>query len=323
MEKIQQLKERFDAFMDGVDFNMFPQGLYAPIAYTVLQKGKRIRPMLCLLACDMFEGEFHEAKYPALALETAHNFTLIHDDIMDQAPLRRGKETVYKKWSTNQAVLSGDAAVFMAYDFATRTHRPVEVLSLLNQVLLEICEGQQLDMDFETQKDVSVPEYLEMIRLKTAVLLATSLQIGAVIANADEADQKNLYDFGIALGMSFQLQDDIFDCYSDVSVFGKVTGGDIVENKKTMMYLKALELASPEQRGRLKELFAGNVDINPQRKIDEVIALYDELQVKEAVELQMTDYFRQATAYLDAVKLPEERKVHLRRYADLLAGREK
>lgn len=323
MEKIQQLKERFDAFMQGVNFRRTPPGLYDPIAYTVLQKGKRLRPMLCLLACDLFGGEYHEAKYPALALETAHNFTLIHDDIMDQAPIRRGKETVYKKWNTNQAILSGDAALVMAYDFATRTHRPVEVLSLLNQVLLEICEGQQLDMEFETCYEVNMPGYLEMIRLKTAVLLATSLQIGAVVADADEEDQWDLYDFGIGMGMAFQLQDDILDCYSDVMVFGKVTGGDIVENKKTSMYLKALEMASPKQRERLLDLFSGNVDINPQRKIDEVITIYDELHVKEEVERMMADYYRQAYASLDAVRLPEERKVHLRHYAEMLSGRDK
>ena len=323
MEKIQQLKERFDAFMNGVEFVKTPTGLYDPIAYTVLQKGKRLRPMLCLLACDMFGGEFQEAKYPALALETAHNFTLIHDDIMDQAPLRRGKETVYKKWNTNQVILSGDAALIMAYDFAMRTHRPVETMALLNQVLIEVCEGQQYDMSFETQEEVSIPEYLEMIRLKTAVLLAASLQVGAVVAGADEEDQKHLYDCGIALGMAFQLQDDILDCYSDVAVFGKVTGGDIVENKKTMMYLKALELASPEQKERLKGLFNGDVPFNPHRKIDEVIALYDDLRVKEAVESLMSDYFRQATVCLDAVKLPEERKLHLRRYVEMLSGRDK
>ena len=323
MEKIQQLKERFDAFIQGVDFRRSPEGLYEPVAYTVLQTGKRLRPMLCLLACDLFGGEYHEAKYPAVALETAHNFTLIHDDIMDQAPIRRGMETVYKKWNTNQAILSGDAALVMAYDFATRTHRPVEVLNLLNQVLLEICEGQQMDMEFETRKEVSISEYLEMIRLKTAVLLATALQMGAVVADADKIAQRNLYDFGIGIGMAFQIQDDILDCYSDVAVFGKMTGGDIVENKKTLMYLKALELASPEQKERLTALFSGEVDINPQRKIDEVIALYDQLQVKEEVERLMADYFRQADRSLDAVKVPEERKTHLRRYAEMLSGRNK
>ena len=323
MEKIKELKERFDAFIGGVDFVKSPEGLYEPVAYTVLQQGKRLRPMLCLLACDLFGGEYHEAKYPALALETAHNFTLIHDDIMDQAPIRRGKETVYKKWSTNQAILSGDAALVMAYDFATRTHRPVEVLSLLNQVLLEICEGQQMDMEFETRKEVSIPEYLEMIRLKTAVLLATALQMGAVVADADEEDQRHLYDFGIGIGMAFQLQDDILDCYSDVAVFGKVTGGDIVENKKTLMYLKALELAAPEQKDRLAALFSGEVDVNPQRKIDEVIGIYDDLCVKEAVEQLMAEYYRQAFASLDAVKLPEEKKAPLRYYAEMLSGRNK
>ena len=323
MEKIKELKERFDAFIGGVDFVKSPEGLYEPVAYTVLQQGKRLRPMLCLLACDLFGGEYHEAKYPALALETAHNFTLIHDDIMDQAPIRRGKETVYKKWNTNQAILSGDAALVMAYDFATRTHRPVEVLSLLNQVLLEICEGQQMDMEFETRATVSIPEYMEMIRLKTAVLLATALQIGAVVADADEEDQRHLYDFGIAMGLAFQLQDDVLDCYSDVAVFGKVTGGDIVENKKTMMVLKALELASPEQRQRLTALFSGEANINPQRKIDEVIALYDELHVKEEVERLMAEEYRRAYDSLDAVKLPEERKIHLRHYAEMLSGRDK
>lgn len=323
MEKIQQLKDRFDAFMNGVEFNKLPNELYAPIAYTVLQKGKRLRPMLCLLACDMFGGDFQEAKYPALALETAHNFTLIHDDIMDQAPLRRGQETVYKKWNTNQAILSGDAALVMAIGFAMRTHRPLETVALLNQVLIEVCEGQQYDMDFEHLEEVLIPMYLEMIRLKTAVLLATSLQVGAVVADADEEDQKRLYDFGIAIGMAFQLQDDILDCYSDVSVFGKVTGGDIVENKKTMMYLKALELAAPIQKDRLKGLFSGTMVINPQKKIDEVIAIYDELRVKDAVERMMEDYYRQAYSCLDAVKLPEERKSHLRRYVDLLIGRAK
>lgn len=323
MEKIQQLKARFDDFVSGVDFVRNPKGLYEPVAYTVLQKGKRLRPMLCLLACDLFGGEYHEAKYPALALETAHNFTLIHDDILDQAHIRRGKETVYKKWNINQAILSGDAALLMAFDFATRTLRPVEVLSLLNQVLLEICDGQQMDMEFETRKEVSIPEYLEMIRLKTAVLLATSLQVGAVVAGADEEDQQNLYDFGIALGMAFQLQDDILDCYSDVAVFGKVTGSDIVENKKTLMYLKALELASPQQKERLATLFSETVEINPQCKIDEVIALYDELHVKEEVERLMADCFLKAKGSLDAVKRSDASKVHLRRYAEMLSGRDK
>ena len=268
MEKIKQLQREFADFMETVEFVKEPKGLYEPIAYTVLQKGKRLRPMLCLLANDMFGGDFDDAKYPALGLETGHNFSLIHDDIMDQAPLRRGMETVYKKWNTNTAILSGDVTLMMANQFVMRTTKPVEAATLFNKVMIEIGEGQQYDMNFETQRVVTIPEYLEMIRLKTAVLLASSLQMGAIIAGADEEDQKNLYDFGIALGMAFQLQDDILDCYSDVAVFGKVTGGDIMENKKTLMYLKALELAPAADRERLEALFSGEVDINPQKKID-------------------------------------------------------
>lgn len=323
MEKIKQLQREFADFMESVEFVKEPRGLYEPIAYTVLQKGKRLRPMLCLLANDLFGGDFDDAKYPALALETGHNFSLIHDDIMDQAPLRRGMETVFKKWNTNTAILSGDIALVMANQFVMRTSKPVEVATIFNKVMIEIGEGQQYDMNFETQPKVTIPEYMEMIRLKTAVLLATSLQMGAIIAGADAEDQNRLYDLGIALGMAFQLQDDILDCYSDAAVFGKVKGGDIVENKKTLMYLKALELASAEQRSRLEALFSGEIAINPQKKIDEVIALYDVLHVREAVELLMADYFRQAKDCLDAVSVPEERKVHLRRYAELLSGREK
>lgn len=323
MEKIQELQQRFAAFLDTVSLMGHPEGLYAPVAYTVLQKGKRMRPMLCLLANDLFGGQVEEALYPALALETAHNFTLIHDDIMDQAPIRRGMETVYKKWNSNTAILSGDAAIFMAYQFAERTPKAAETVSLLSKVMLEICEGQQYDMDFETRDDVSIPEYLEMIRLKTAVLLATALQMGAVTANASKEDQQHLYDFGIAIGMAFQLMDDVLDCYSDVAVFGKVTGGDIVENKKTMMYLKALELASDADRQRLRQLFSGENPMDPQVKIKEVMAIYDRLQVKEAVETLMAEWYRRADACLDVVSLPDDRKAHLRKYAALLSGRNK
>ena len=311
------------AFIADADFGSRPEGLYAPVAYTVLQKGKRLRPMLCLLACDLFGGDVEAAKYPALALETAHNFTLIHDDIMDQAPLRRGMPTVYQKWSLNTAILSGDAALVMAYDFAMRTPKAGETVALLNKVMREICEGQQYDLDFESRDTVTIPEYLEMIRLKTAVLLATSLQIGAVIAGAGEDDQRHLYDFGIALGMAFQLRDDILDCYSDVSVFGKVTGGDIVENKKTYLYLRALELAAQTDRERLRWLFSGQATLEPQAKIEAVLDIYGRIGIKETVESVIADYERQAFACLDAIEVPESCTVHLRRYADLLSGRDK
>lgn len=311
------------AFISSADFGGQPEGLYAPVAYTVLQKGKRLRPMLCLLACDLFGGAVEEAKYPALALETAHNFTLIHDDIMDQAPLRRGMPTVYQKWNANTAILSGDAAMVLAFDFAMRTPKAKETLALLIKVLREVCEGQQYDLEFETRTSVTIAEYLEMIRLKTAVLLATSLQMGAVIAGASELDQRHLYDLGIALGMAFQLRDDILDCYSDVSVFGKVTGGDIVENKKTYLYLRALEMASPADHERLRSLFSGKEDLAPKEKVAVVLEIYDRIGIKKEVESVIADYEREASSCLDAIGVPETQKTHLRRYVELLSGRDK
>jgi geranylgeranyl diphosphate synthase type II len=323
MEKIKQLQQDFADFMAKTDFNGQPKELYEPIAYTILQSGKRLRPMLCLLANEMFDGEEQEALWPALALETFHNFTLIHDDIMDKAPLRRGKETVYQKWNSDIAILSGDAMLAMAFQFALKPQKGAELAKQLGKVAIEICEGQQMDLNFETCGHVTIDEYLEMIRLKTAVLLATALQMGATVSGAKEADIQRLYDFGITIGMSFQLQDDILDLYSDVQVFGKKHGGDIADNKKTYLYLKALELASEKDRKRLEHLFTLRMDHDEEEKIEEVKAIYDHLNVKEAVEQVMLDYDRKAFKALEAIDLPEERKIHLKTYAELLSGRKK
>lgn len=323
MERIEALQGDFSRFIKSCDFAGNPTELFDPVSYTILQEGKRMRPMLCLLACDMFEGDENDALWPALALETFHNFTLIHDDIMDQAPLRRGLETVYKKWNANVAILSGDAMLAMAFQFASRTQNAVAAVQLLGKVACEVCEGQQYDLNFETKGEVTLDEYLEMIRLKTAVLLASSLQMGAMIANASEDDIRRLYDFGINLGMAFQLQDDLLDCYGDVKVFGKVTGGDIAENKKTYLFLKALEMASDADRNRLQTLFSGHADISVPDKISEVTAIYDRLHIKEAVTEKMAAYYRSAKACLDAVGVDERRKEHLRLYAERLSGREK
>ena len=279
--------------------------------------------MLCLLANELFDGDEDEALWPALALETFHNFTLIHDDIMDKAPLRRGMETVYQKWNADIAILSGDAMLAQAFQYALKPQKGAEVARQLGKVAIEICEGQQMDLNFETLGNVTIPEYLEMIRLKTAVLLATALQMGATVAGAPADDIQRLYDFGINMGMSFQLQDDILDLYSDVAVFGKRHGGDIADNKKTYLYLKALELASAKDRQRLEYLFTLRVDHDEEEKIEEVQAIYDRLHVKEAVEAVMLDYDRRAFEALDAVGLPEERKKHLRTYAEMLSGRKK
>ena len=323
MEKIKQLQQDFADFMAKTDFSGQPKELYEPIAYTILQSGKRMRPMLCLLANEMFGGDKNEALWPALALETFHNFTLIHDDIMDKAPLRRGKETVYQKWNSDIAILSGDAMLAMAFQYALKPKKGAEVAQQLGKVAIEICQGQQMDLNFETLGNVTIEEYLEMIRLKTAVLLATALQMGATVGDASPADIQHLYDFGINMGMSFQLQDDILDLYSDVAVFGKKHGGDIAENKKTYLYLKALELASEKDRKRLAYLFTLRMDHDEEEKIEEVQAIYDRLHVKEAVEQVMLDYDRKALAALEAVSVPEDRKIHLRAYAELLSGRKK
>jgi len=323
MDTIKQLQQDFADFLAKADLNGEPKELYEPIAYTLLQSGKRLRPMLCLLANEMFGGEEQQALWPALALETFHNFTLIHDDIMDKAPLRRGKETVYQKWNADIAILSGDAMLAQAFQYALKPKRGAEVAQQLGKVAIEICEGQQMDLNFETLGNVTIPEYLEMIRLKTAVLLATALQMGATVAGAPADDIKQLYDFGINMGMSFQLQDDILDLYSDVAVFGKRHGGDIADNKKTYLYLKALELASEKDRQRLQYLFTLRIDHDEEEKIDEVQSIYDRLHVKEAVETVMLDYDRKAFKALAAVRLPEDKKKHLRTYAELLSGRKK
>ena len=323
MEKIKQLQHDFADFLAQTNLGGQPKELYEPISYTLLQSGKRLRPMLCLLANEMFDGDENEALWPALALETFHNFTLIHDDIMDKAPLRRGKETVYQKWNADIAILSGDAMLAKAFQYALHPKKGAELATQLGNVAIEICEGQQMDLNFETQGHVTIPEYLEMIRLKTAVLLATALQMGATVAGAPADDIQQLYNFGINMGMSFQLQDDILDLYSDVAVFGKRHGGDIAENKKTYLYLKAMELASEQDRKRLAHLFTLRMDHDEEEKIEEVQGIYDRLHVKEAVEQVMFDYDHRAFEALDAVGLPEEKKKHLRVYAELLSGRKK
>ena len=323
MEQIKQLQQDFADFLANIDFDKQPKELYEPISYTLLQSGKRLRPMLCLLANELFDGDEQQALWPALALETFHNFTLIHDDIMDKAPLRRGKETVYQKWNADIAILSGDAMLAQAFQYALKPNCGAELARQLGKVAIEICEGQQMDLNFETLGDVTIPEYLEMIRLKTAVLLATALQMGATVAGAPADDIQRLYDFGINMGMSFQLQDDILDLYSDVAVFGKRHGGDIADNKKTYLYLKALELASEKDRKRLEYLFTLRVDHDEEEKIEEVQNIYDSLHVKEAVETVMLDYDRRAFEALAAVSQPENKKKHLRTYAELLSGRKK
>lgn len=324
MMNVEQIQSLINNYIDNQNFEGNPSELYAPISYIMSQGGKRMRPTLCLLACDMFGGNVDDCMIPAVAAEIFHNFTLVHDDIMDQAPLRRGMETVYHKWNSDIALLSGDTMLIKAFQYvlATKKEYSYEVFAELCKVALEVCEGQQFDLNFETQDNVSLDAYLEMIRLKTAVLLGSVLKIGAIVAKADAKNQKAIYDFGINLGLAFQLQDDIFDCYGDVKVFGKMTGGDISDNKKTYLYLKALELASEDDRNILKQLFAMPKG-RDENKIQTVLNIYDKYDVKNIVTELMTKYYHDSLKNLDDIDLPEEKKLILRDYAAYLYTRNK
>lgn len=324
MTKVNKIQELINDFIDNQNFMGEPSELYAPIEYILRQGGKRMRPTLCLLACELFGGNIEDCMIPAVSAEIFHNFTLVHDDIMDQAPLRRGMETVYHKWNSDIALLSGDTMLIKAFQYvlATKKEYSHEVFAELCKVALEVCEGQQYDLNFETQDDVTLDAYLEMIRLKTAVLLGSVLKIGAIVAGANDKNQKAIYDFGINLGLAFQLQDDILDCYSDVNVFGKMTGGDISDNKKTYLYLKALELASEDDRNHLLNLFKMPKGRN-EEKIQAVLNIYDKYNVKNIVEKLMTEYYEKSLQDLSSIEASEENKEILRDYAAYLYTRNK
>ena len=324
MVKVEQIQELVNNYIENQDFGGNPKELYAPIEYILRQGGKRMRPTLCLLACDLFNGNIEDCMVPAVAAEIFHNFTLVHDDIMDQAPLRRGMETVYHKWNSDIALLSGDTMLIKAFQYvlAMKKEYSYEVFAELCKVALEVCEGQQFDLNFETQDNVSLEAYLEMIRLKTAVLLGSVLKIGAIVAGADAKNQQAVYDFGINLGLAFQLQDDIFDCYGDVKVFGKMTGGDISDNKKTYLYLKALELASEEDKNVLRQLFSMPKG-RDEKKIETVLAIYDKYNVRSIVTDLMTKYYEDSLKNLESIEVSEDRKQVLREYAAYLYTRNK
>lgn len=323
MIPIDSLQQMTKKVFSELRFPGQPPELYDPIRYTMQLNGKRMRPLLALMACDMFGGDVQKVMDAAIGLEVFHNFTLLHDDIMDQAPLRRGKETVYKRWNANIAILSGDTMFAMANRHMLNTPQScqAQVLDIFNLTAIEVCEGQQLDMNFETRQEVSVQEYLEMIRLKTAVLLASSLQIGALIAGASSSDAQKLYECGISLGLAFQLTDDLLDVYGDESSFGKMACGDITANKKTYLFLGALERASMAQRTTLLNLFSSIPD-NPLEKINEVKAIFDVLQVRVLTKNAIENYLRLALSQLRAIGLPLINTQILEDYAASLMQRQ-
>ncbi len=301
-----------------------PENLYQPIAYSLEMGGKRLRPILTLAACDLFGGNINQAIDAAVGIEIFHNFTLVHDDIMDDAPLRRGSKTVYKKWNSNIAILSGDTMFAIALQQLTHTNHPKlkEIISVFVQTAIEVCEGQQFDMDFESRSDVSIAEYLEMIRLKTAVLLGASLKIGALLANAGEDQTRLMYDFGINAGIAFQLKDDWLDAFGDQAKFGKSIGGDILANKKTYLYLKCLQMASSADREILQNLFQISQS-DENAKVRSVLELFNKYQIKEAATLEMEKFFQKSIQSINQVVAPADKKEVLAGFAEMLYKRDK
>lgn len=322
MKTVEDIHLLVNSSLEQLNWDKEPQGLYAPIAYTLSLGGKRVRPALTLMACNLYTDELDKAIRPALAIEVFHNFTLLHDDIMDKATLRRGKPTVHLKWNDNTAILSGDVMQIAAYILISEAPAPVlkPVLNLFSRTAVEICEGQQYDMEFEQRDDVSTDEYLEMIRLKTAVLLGCALKTGALIGGADQEDADNLYAFGEQIGIAFQLMDDILDVYGDEKTFGKKIGGDILSNKKTYLLLQAIRLAEGATARQLADLLNGSVS-GSQDKIRQVTAIYDKLGVRKIAEDAMDVYYKRALSHLDLVKVENSRKEVLNQLARNLMNR--
>lgn len=323
MHTLKELQQLVNTAIDALATERQPRGLYAPIDYVLSLGGKRIRPIMVLMAYNLYKDDVEKALMPAIGLETYHNFTLLHDDLMDRADVRRGMPTVHKKWDDNTAILSGDNMLVLAMQRVANCdalHIPA-VVRLFTQTAIEIDEGQQYDMDFETRNDVAEEEYIEMIRLKTSVLLACALKMGAILADSPEEDMEALYRFGEKLGLAFQLQDDYLDVYGDFKTFGKSIGGDIMCNKKTYMLINALRLASSQQRQELQRWIDAENPV-PAEKIAAVTALYNEIGVPSMAQERIEKYFREALECLDHVKVAEERKAALRELAERLMHRE-
>jgi geranylgeranyl diphosphate synthase type II len=322
MHSPEFLQDRITEALTSLRLDLQPPELYLPIRYSMSMGGKRMRPLLTLMACDLVGGNISDALPAAIGIEIFHNFTLVHDDIMDNAPIRRGKETVFKKWDTNVAILSGDTMFALAYANIAQIRPELlpPVLEVFTTTAREVCEGQQSDMNFESREDTTLEEYLAMIRLKTAVLLACSLKIGALTGGADPDTANILYTFGEKLGIAFQIRDDLLDTYGDEVLFGKKTGGDILANKKTYLYLAALKYGSKEIKEELKVIYRG-IAMEPETKIQRVRALFTAAGVESICEKVSTEYFNEAMIALKKMNYPEEQLLPLHGIAFNLLGR--
>ena len=315
MLKAEEILTKVNTFLDNIPYDRKPQSLYEPIKYVLSMGGKRIRPVLMLLAYNLFKDDPESILMPACALETYHNYTLLHDDLMDNADLRRGHQTVHRRWDANTAILSGDSMLVLAYQRMAQcsADKMQQVLTLFTETALEIGEGQQYDMDFEHRNDVREEEYIEMIRLKTSVLLACATKIGAILAGASAQDGDNIYRFGEQMGLAFQLQDDFLDVYGDTKVFGKAIGGDIVSNKKTYMLINAFNRADAAQRAELERWIEAK-DFDAKEKIAAVTRIYNEIGIDRLAMEKIKFYFNESKKYLDAVSVAPERKAELAKY---------
>jgi len=322
-DSLSQYSQLLSRALQKLKFDGKPKELYDPISYTLSLGGKRIRPILCLLGNQLFNGDVNKALPVALGLEIFHNFTLVHDDIMDEAPIRRGKATIHKKWTRDIAILSGDVMFVKAYEqlLQAETKKLPLLLTAFNQTAIQVCEGQQLDMIFENTKQVSLKAYLKMIELKTAVLLAYSLKAGALTANASNEDAEMIYSFGRNIGMAFQIQDDYLDAYANPEKFGKQIGGDILQNKKTYLLLTAQEEADEQQKLKLKKLISGKM--KEEEKIKQTISLFNQLKVPQLSQLAMENYFKKGMQALESIKsVNPKAKAELINLAKTLMGRE-
>ena len=323
MLDIEFFRRGFNTYLEKKLGFKEPLNLYEPITYIMDLGGKRLRPILTLLSTDVFGGNHEEALDAALAIEIFHNFSLVHDDIMDAAPLRRGEKTVHKKWDINTGILSGDVMLINSYQYFE--NYPPELFKSLIKVFsktaIEVCEGQQYDMDFEAIEDVTIPDYLKMITYKTAVLVAAALKMGAIISNASLNSQDAIYDYGINLGIAFQLQDDYLDAFGDPETFGKQVGGDIIENKKTFLYLKSIEIGTEDQINELKDLFSIK-PISPKEKIETVKEIYIQSGAAEIIKKEINNYTQHAYKLLESIEAPENKKEILKEFGNKLMSRE-
>lgn len=319
----KEILTKVNEFIEQLPYDRQPQSLYEPVKYVLSIGGKRVRPVLMLLAYNLYKEDPERILMPACALETYHNYTLLHDDLMDNADVRRGLPTVHRKWDANTAILSGDSMLVLAYHRMLQcdADKQPEVMSLFTETALEIGEGQQYDMEFENRDDVTEEEYIEMIRLKTSVLLACAMKIGGILAGASAEDADNLYKFGEQVGLAFQLQDDLLDVYGDPKVFGKAVGGDITCNKKTYMLINAFQRANSEQRAEL-ERWVSAKDFDRQEKVAAVTEIYNQIGIRQICEEKINYYFEESKKYLAKINVADERKQILLQYTAEMMKRE-